>query len=813
MTITTSTPKASLSQPEIPVAQVRQNQGAELDAIAKYRRAANYLAATQIYLKDNVLLREPLKPEHIKDRLLGHWGTCPGINLVYAHLNRLIRRYDANMFLVTGPGHGAPANLANLYLEGSLQDYYDDLSLNEAGVYQLVKQFSWPGGFPSHLYPGIPGTIHEGGELGYALATAFGAVMDNPDLVVACIVGDGESETGPTATAWHSTKFIDPAESGAVLPILHLNGYKIASPSIFGTMSDEELLHLFTGYGYQVRIVEDADLDADMYASMDWAYQEICRIQQAARSGNRLSKPRWPLIILRSPKGWTGIKEADGVPIEGNFRSHQVPLKEVKNNPEHLELLENWFRSYRPEELFDEQGQPFPDILDQCPQGERRMGSNPHTFGGRMRQALDLPDIFNYAVPVEHPETAQGCKRGERSVSNTYKVGEYLRDVIQQNPSNFRMFCPDELESNRLYKVLDVTQRNYQWPTGPFDGEIGPDGGRIIELLSEHTCQAFLQGYLLTGRHGLFPSYEAFLGIVTTMMDQYAKFLKYSKEFPWRPPVSSLNYLETSTLWRQEHNGFSHQNPGFINSVLDQQADYARVYLPPDANCLLSTIDHCFQSTGYVNLVIANKNPLPQWLSMEDAIAHCRAGGSVWQWASTDDGVAPDVVLVGIGDCPMLEVMAAAQILRQELPELRIRVVNVTDLLILEQNSTHPHGLDDDMFTALFTPDKPVIINFHGYPSLIKQMLFGRPTIKRFQINGYREEGTTTTPFDMQVRNGTSRYHLIMQAIRLAAQKNPRVSARANDRVRHYEYVLAAHWQYICEHGEDPEEITNWQWC
>ncbi|MEQ8999922.1 MAG: phosphoketolase family protein [Coleofasciculus sp. B1-GNL1-01] len=813
MTITTSTPKASFSQPDIPVTQVRQNQAAELDAIAKYRRAANYLAATQIYLKDNVLLREPLKPEHIKDRLLGHWGTCPGINLVYAHLNRLIRRYDANMFLVTGPGHGAPANLANLYLEGSLQDYYDDLSFDEAGVHRLVKQFSWPGGFPSHLYPGIPGTIHEGGELGYALATAFGAVMDNPDLVVACIVGDGESETGPTATAWHGTKFIDPAESGAVLPILHLNGYKIASPSIFGTMSDEELLHLFTGYGYQVRIVEDADLDADMYASMDWAYQEICRIQQAARSGNRLSKPRWPLIILRSPKGWTGIKEADGVPIEGNFRSHQVPLKGVKKNPEHLELLENWFRSYRPEELFDEQGQPFPDILDQCPQGERRMGSNPHTFGGRMRQPLELPDIFNYAVPVEHPEAGEGCKRGERSVSNTYRVGQYLRDVIQQNPNNFRIFCPDELESNRLYKVLDVTQRNYQWPTEAFDGEIGPDGGRIIELLSEHTCQAFLQGYLLTGRHGLFPSYEAFLGIVTTMMDQYAKFLKYSKEFPWRPPVSSLNYLETSTLWRQEHNGFSHQNPGFINSVLDQQADYARVYLPPDANCLLSTIDHCLQSTGYVNLVIANKNPLPQWLSMEDAIAHCRAGGSVWQWASTDDGVDPDVVLVGIGDCPMLEVMAAAQILRNELPELRIRVVNVTDLLILEQNSTHPHGLDDDMFTALFTPDKPVIINFHGYPSLIKQMLFGRPTIGRFQINGYQEEGTTTTPFDMQVRNGTSRYHLIMQAIRLAAQNNPRVSARANDRVRHYEYVLAAHGQYICETGEDPDEITNWQWC
>lgn len=807
----TSTPLLSLTGPELSVKQVRQTHATELEAIALYRRAANYIAAAQVYLKDNVLLRQSLEPEHIKDRLLGHWGTCPGINLVYAHLNRLIRRYNANMFLITGPGHGAPANLANLYLERTLQEFYPKLTLDHAGLHELIKQFSWPGGFPSHLYPGIPGTIHEGGELGYALATAFGAVMDNPDLTVACIVGDGEAETGPTATAWHSYKYLDPVESGAVLPILHLNGYKISSPTIYGTMSDAELRHLFTGYGYQVRIVENADLDADLYVSIDWAYQEICCIQQAARSGQRINQPQWPLLILRSLKGWTTIKEMDGQPLEGSYRSHQVPITSPKTNPGHLKLLETWLRSYHPESLFDQQGRPLPEILEQCPQGDRRMGINPHTFGGRIRRDLDLPDICEFEVPIERVEE-QVSGRGDSLVGNTQQVGKYLRAVIERNPQTFRIFSPDELESNKLTEVLQATQRDYQWPTQPHDGHIGPDGGRVLEILSEHTCQAWLQGYLLTGRHGLFPSYEAFLAIVTTMMNQYGKFLKFSREFPWRLPVASLNYLETSTLWRQEHNGFSHQSPGFINSVLNQKAETARVYLPPDANCLLSTIDHCLQSTDKVNLVIANKNPMPQWLSMPEAIAHCQAGASVWRWASTDDGVNPDVVLVGIGDSPTIEIMAAAHILRSELPELRVRVVNVTDLLVLEEISDHPHGLDPEMFNALFTSDRPVIINFHGYTSAVKELLFGRSNIQRFHINGYREEGSTTTPFDMHVRNQTSRFHLIMQAVRLAAAYNPRVATLASEKVHHYEYVLIDYHNFIQAHGKDPDEITNWQW-
>jgi len=792
--------------------QVRQTRGAELEAIARYRRVTNYLAAAQIYLKDNVLLEEPLKPEHIKDRLLGHWGTSPGINLIYTHLNHLIIRYDIDMFLVTGPGHGAPANLANLYLEGTLQEFYPALTFNHAGLHQFVRRFSWPGGFPSHLYPGVPGTIHEGGELGYALATAFGAAMDNPDLIVACIVGDGEAETGPTATAWHSYKFLDPAESGAVLPILHLNGYKISNPTIYGTMSDDELLSLFTGYGYQVQFVEGDDLDAALYGALDWAYREIRHIQQAARSGQPISKPQWPVILLRSLKGWTGVKEMDGEPIEGSYRSHQVPVPDPKTNPEHLRLVEGWLRSYHVEELFDKQWRPKPEILEQCPKGDRRMGSNPHTLGGRIRRDLDLPELIEFAVPAE--QTASGAISGRElnNVGTVEQAAKYLQAVIQRNPHTFRIFSPDELESNKLGAVLEVTKRDYQWPIPPHNELISSHDGRVIEILSEHTCQAWLQGYLLTGRYGLFPSYEAFLNIIVSMMDQYAKFLKLSLEIPWRLPVASLNYLETSTLWRQEHNGFSHQNPGFINAVLNKKAQVTRVYLPPDANCLISTVDHCLRSTEYVNLVIANKLPIPQWLPMSDAVAHCRAGASVWQWASIDDGVNPDVVLVGIGDNPTLEVMAAAQILREEMPELRVRVVNVTDLLVLEQESQHPHGLDSEMFEALFTADRPVIINFHGYPSAVKQLLFGRNNLQRFHINGYQEEGTTTTPFDMNVRNGTSRYHLIMQAIRLTAANNVYVAARASERVHHYEYILRDYRRFIQAHGVDPEDITNWHW-
>jgi xylulose-5-phosphate/fructose-6-phosphate phosphoketolase len=786
----------------------------EVEGLTRYQRVTNYLAAAQIYLQDNVLLERPLQPGDIKSRLLGHWGTCPGINLVYAHLNRLIVQHDLDMFLVTGPGHGAPANLANLYLEGTLAEFYPELTRDRAGLERFVKRFSWPGGFPSHLYPGIPGTIHEGGELGYALATAFGAAMDNPDLIVGCIVGDGEAETGPTATAWHSYKYIDPAEDGAVLPVLHLNGYKISGPTIFGAMADDELRELFEGYGYQPRFVigdEHTALDADTAAAMDWAYAEIRRIQQAARTGHPLSEPRWPVILLRTPKGMTGPSSYRGEPVEGSYRAHQVPIPDAKTNPESLEIVERWLRSYHPDELFDAQGRPMPDIVAQCPTGDRRMGCNPHTFGGRIRRPLDRPSIFDYEVPI----TGQDGKlaRGARAVSSLEQTGLYLRDVVARNRHQFRIMSPDELESNKLGAVLEVTHRDFQLPVHvPYASRIGPNDGRVLEVLSEHTVQAWLQGYLLTGRYGLFPSYEAFLTIVTSMMDQFAKFLKMSEQFPWRLPVASLNYLETSTLWRQEHNGFSHQNPGFINTILNLKPQFVRVYLPPDANTMVSTVDHCLRSSNYVNLVIANKPALPQWLTMEEAIAHARAGASIWPWASTDDGVDPDVVLVGIGDTLMVEVLAAADMLLREVPHLRLRVVNVTDLLVLERETDHPHGLDDAMFAALFTLDKPVIVNFHGYPSAAKHLLFGRRHPQRFYIHGYQEEGTTTTPFDMHVVNATDRFHLAMQAIELAAPTNPRVAAQASERIHHYEYVLADFRHYIEQHGTDPQDITDWHW-
>ena len=814
MALEISTSQVSATAHPISIQEVRQAHGPELDAIARFRRVTNYLTAAELYLKSNALLQQPLKPEDIKDRLLGHWGTSPGINLIYAHLNHLIMRYDLDMFLVTGPGHGAPANLANLYLEGTLQEYYPELSFGWEGLEKFVRRFSWPGGFPSHLYPGVPGTIHEGGELGYALATAFGAAMDNPELIVACIVGDGEAETGPTATAWHSYKFLDPAESGAVLPIVHINGYKIANPTIYGTMSDDELLALFTGYGYNVQFVEGDDLDAALYGALDWAYHEIRRIQEAARAGHPIEKPHWPVLLMRSLKGWTTIKEMDGEPIEGSYRSHQIPIPDPKTNPEHFKLLEQWLRSYHVQELFDGDGRPLPEILDQTPRGTRRMGSNPHTFGGRIRRDLDLPNIFDYEVAPDQVAEKTSGLRGVNFVSSVEQVAKYLRDVIQRNPHTFRLFSPDELESNKLTAVLDVTKRDYQWPVPPHNDKITSHDGRVIEILSEHTIQAWLQGYLLTGRYGLFPSYEAFLNIVVSMMDQFSKFLKMSQEIPWRLPVASLNYFETSTLWRQEHNGFSHQSPGLINDILNRKASVSRVYLPPDANCLISTVDHCLHSKEYVNLIIANKPPMPQWLSMKDAIDHSRAGASIWKWASIDDGISPDVVLVGIGDSPTLEVMAAADILRAELPELRVRVVNVTDLFILERETAHPHGLDDEMFEALFTPDRPVIINFHGYPSAVKQLLFGRYHMhaQRFQINGYQEEGTTTTPFDMNVRNGTDRFHLIMQAIRMGGVYNPRVAVRTSELVHHYEYVLVDFRRYIEKNGVDPEEISDWHW-
>lgn len=800
----------SLKMEEIESTSIEKTEQNELELLLKYQRTANYLSAAQIYLQNNFLLQEPLKPEDIKPRLLGHWGTCPGINLIYSHLNRLIIKYHLDMFLVTGPGHGAPANLANLYLEGSLHEFYPEYSLNEVGLGKFIRSFSWPGGFPSHLYPGVPGTIHEGGELGYALSTSYGAIMDNPDLIVACIVGDGEAETGPTATAWHSHKFIDPKESGAVLPILHLNGYKISSPTILGTMSDFELEQLFSGYGYQTRIISLPDLNTKLFSALDWAYKEIIFIQSAARKGDRIKQPKWPLILMRSPKGWTGIKQLNGQDIEGSCLSHQVPAKDAFTNPESLEALEKWLRSYKPEELFDKNGTPFPDILKMCPKGNHRMGMNPHTFGGKIRKPLKPQNIFDYEVSFDEDDEGK-LKRGNKKVSNMRTLAKYISSVIADNPHSFRIFSPDELESNQL-NVFDVTHRNFQYPLQPHDTNIGPNDGRVLEILSEHTCQGWMQGYVLTGRYALFPSYEAFIGIIATMMDQYAKFIKTSHEIPWRLPVASLNYLATSTHWRQEHNGFSHQNPGFINTLLNKKGETVRVYLPPDANCLISTIDHCFRSTQYVNYVIASKNPMPQWLTMEEAVAHCRAGGSIWRWASTNNGEYPDVVLVGIGDEVTVEVMAAADLLRRDLPEMNFRVVNITDLLILEKDSKHPHGMTQDMFEALLTPDRPVIINFHGYPSAVKQLLFYRGENERFHVNGYQEEGTTTTPFDIMIRNGTSRFHLANQAIQFAAKSNAKVAVKAVELMTYYSYRLRDHRKYIQNYGKDPEDIADWVW-
>lgn len=780
-------------------------------AFDRYFRVANYLSAAQIYLTDNVLLREKLRPAHIKRRLLGHWGTCPGINLVYAGLNRALLDRDQEVLLITGPGHGAPANLANLYLEGTLEEYYPALTHDECGVTSFVRRFSWPGGFPSHLYPGVPGTIHEGGELGYALSTAFGAAFDNPHLVVACIVGDGEAETGPTATAWHGNKFLDPKRSGAVLPILHLNGYKISSPTIFGSMADNELRDLFSGYGWNPRIVQGEDLVSATAEAMSWALDEIRGVQQYFRSHQIHAdpRPRWPLVVLRSLKGWTGVKEVDGKPVEGSYRSHQVPISDPIGDSAHLHLLESWLRSYRPEELFTTEGSPAADILACCPRGKKRMGASIHALGGKARTPLELPRPHDYAVAASEGE------RGRTERSPMEVIARYLAECVRKNPSTFRLFCPDELESNRLTEIFSApTQRAFQWPVeGSNRAEhIGSGDGRVMEILSEHTCQGWLQGYVLTGRHGLFPSYESFLPIVTSMMDQFAKFLKMSREFSWRQSVPALNYLETSTLWRQEHNGFSHQSPGFINSLLNKKGEIMRVYLPPDANCLLSTLDHCLRGIDHVNLMIANKHPSPNWLSWEEAVAHCRAGASIWHWASTDEGIEPDVVLVGIGDITTVEVLAAADLLNRDEPSLRVRVVNVTDLLILEHESLHPHGLDDDLFEALFTADRSVIVNFHGYPSAVKQLLFGRRGCDRFTINGYREEGTTTTPFDMLVRNGVSRFDLARQALRAGAKSNPRVAARVTEHISRYDTVLKEFVRTIAREGEDPEEIRRWKW-
>jgi xylulose-5-phosphate/fructose-6-phosphate phosphoketolase len=786
--------------------EVASGAAAELEAVRRYRRAVDYLAAAQIYLRANPLLEEPLAPEHIKERLLGHWGTAPGINLVYTHLNGLVRRTDADILLITGPGHGAAANMANMYIEGTLTEFYPEFTRDLAGMGRFVKAFSWPYGFPSHLSPALPGVIHEGGELGYALATAFGVALDNPDLIVACIVGDGEAETGPTATSWHGNKFVNPATDGAVLPILHLNGFKIANPTISATMTEQELNNLYSGLGYAARFVHESEnIDSDLDAAFGWAHGEIQRFQRLARSGTPAERPRWPMIVLSTPKGLGCPRELDGKRLEGSFRSHQVPIPDPRTNPAHLAVLEKWLRSYRPDELFDRDGRPAGDILSLCPSRERRLAMNPASFGGDRRVALNLPPLERHAVRL--------LGRGSPMVSHMKPFSAYLKDLLVSNETerNFRIVAPDELESNRLGDVLEVTRRQYTWPL-PEGTEKTAKDGRVLEMLSEHMCQGWLQGYLLTGRHGLFSCYEAFVPIVDGMMNQYAKFLKTAIEVPWRKPISSLNYLLTSEAWRQDHNGFSHQGPGFINNLLTKKGHTYRIYLPPDANCLLSTMEHCLRSTNYINLVIAGKQPMHQWLSMEEAIDHCRVGASVWRWASTNGGEDPEVLLACCGDNLTLETLAAVQILREEAPSWRVRVVNVTDLLTLGIPQKYPHGLEEDRFQRIFPLDCPVIFEFHGYTAAIKQLCWERPNNERFDINGFREEGSTTTPFDMHVRNRTSRYHVVVQAARKIAGRNLSVASLAEDLVRKYEAKIAGHRAYVSEKGVDPPEIADWQW-
>ena len=779
--------------------------------LSRHWRAANYIAAAQIYLRDNVLLRQPLQPEHIKPRLLGHWGTVPGINFVYTHLNRLICQSGAKILLVTGPGHGAPANLANLWLEGSLGERHSALGRNLDGLKHLIQSFSWPGGFPSHLTPATPGTIHEGGELGYALATSFGAAFDNPDLIVACVVGDGEAETGPTATAWHCNKYLHRQHNGSVLPILHLNGYKIASRSIFGSMSDEELRWLFTGYGYRpifVSIQPGSDRDAlaaheSMGAAMDQSYKMI----RGIKCQDDRAKPIWPMIILRSPKGWTVTDRLDGQPIENTHRAHQVPIPDPRGDDDHLAALEAWLRSYRIEELLDDDANPIGDWTDLIPAGDRRMGMLPEATGGQLRRCLDRPDWTSFTLDV------QADQRGKKLSSDTKACGRLLAEVIRRNPVSYRIFCPDEMDSNRLGCVFDVTDRQYQRPVPDHDPDVDRSG-RVIEMLSEHTCQAWLQGYLLTGRHGLFPCYEAFVSIVDSMMGQYAKFLKRSNEIEWRKPVSSMNYLLSSEGWRQDHNGYSHQMPGFINLLLNKKAEHVRVYLPPDTNCLLSTMDHCLQSTDKINLIIASKQPMPQWLTKQEADQHCRRGISTWDWFGEavergKDG-EPDVVLACSGVYPTAEAVVARRMLHESVPKLRCRLVNVTDLLILERDTFHPHGLDEETFESYFGKTCPVIFNFHGYPSAVKHLLWNRPNLGRFQINGYQEEGTTTTPFTLLADNGIDRFTLIDQVFqRAASRKSQALSDRKTLRSRFTQQQKR--WLTFAQReGRDVDEFTDW---
>ncbi|MDA8225679.1 MAG: phosphoketolase family protein [Betaproteobacteria bacterium] len=775
----------------------------ELDLINRYWRAANYLSVGQIYLLDNPMLRTPLELAHIKPRLLGHWGTTPGLNFIYAHMNRVICRDDLNMIFIAGPGHGGPAMVANTWLEGSYSEFYPHVPRDEIGMKHLFRQFSFPGGIPSHVAPETPGSIHEGGELGYALSHAYGAVFDNPDLIACCVVGDGEAETGPLATAWHSNKFLNPLTDGAVLPILHLNGYKIANPTVLARISHDELAQLLSGYGYTPWFVEGDDpavMHRQMAETLDRALADIRNIQRQARDSGQPSRPRWPMIVLRTPKGWTGPKTVDGLQTEGSWRSHQVPMGDMANRPEHITILEQWMKSYVPGELFDGNGRLLPELAALAPQGTRRMGANPHANGGGLLRDLELPDYRNYAVTLAHP--------GKTQAEATRVLGQYLRDIMRNNRQNFRVFGPDETASNRLSALFEVTARTWLADTLASDDHLAADG-RVMEILSEHTCQGWLEGYLLTGRHGFFSCYEAFIHIIDSMFNQHAKWLKVtSQHIPWRHPIASLNYLLTSHVWRQDHNGFSHQDPGFIDHVVNKKADIIRVYLPPDANTLLSVADHCMRSRNYVNVIVAGKQPAPQWLSMEQAIAHCATGIGIWEWASNDQNGAPDVVMACCGDVPTLETLAAVDILRDLAPELRIRVVNVVDLMTLQPEEEHPHGLSSRDFDSLFTIDRPIIFAYHGYPWLIHRLTYRRTNHDNLHVRGYKEEGTTTTPFDMVVLNELDRFHLVIDVVdRVAA-----LAARAEHIKQAMRYRLLEHQQYIRLYGEDMPAIRDWIW-
>jgi xylulose-5-phosphate/fructose-6-phosphate phosphoketolase len=773
----------------------------ELALTDAYWRAANYLSVGQIYLLDNPLLREPLRIAHVKPRLLGHWGTTPGLNFVYAHLNRVIKRDGLDAIYVTGPGHGGPALVANAYLEGTYTEAYPHIGRDKEGLRRLFRQFSFPGGIPSHVAAQTPGSINEGGELGYSLAHAYGAAFDNPDLLVCCVVGDGEAETGPLAASWHSNKFLDPIGDGAVLPILHLNGYKIASPTLLARIPDDELRALMQGYGYAPRFVtgsEPQDMHQRMAATLDEVLGEIRGLQLRARRGGEATRPRWPMIILRTPKGWTGPKEVDGLPVEGTFRSHQVPLAGLAEDPDHLRELEAWMRSYRPEELFDDAGALRPDLAELAPRGQRRMGANPHANGGLLTRPLELPDFRDYAVDVPNP--------GAATAEATRVLGAFLRDVIAGNPTTFRLMGPDETASNRLSAVFETTNRTWDAETIPGDDHLARDG-RVMEILSEHVCQGWLEGYLLTGRHGLFNCYEAFIQIVDSMFNQHAKWLETTNTIPWRRAIPSLNYLLSSHVWRQDHNGFSHQDPGFIDHVVNKKAGVIRVYLPPDANCLLSVADHCLRSRQYVNVIVAGKQPALQYLPMDEAILHCSRGLGIWGWAGNDEG-EPDVVLACAGDIPTLETIAATALLREHLPDLRVRVINIVDLMRLQPESEHPHGMPDAEFDALFTRDRPIIFAYHGYPWLIHRLTYRRTNHNGLHVRGYKEEGTTTTPFDMVMLNDLDRFHLVMDVI----DRVPGLAQRAAALRQHMSDERLRHRAYTREVGDDAPDVRDWIW-